>query len=340
MFSSSTIRGTMELKSVVNKLWRNSVTTNTRQVYDTGFMTYIRFLLLSGIVNYFLPDYRNVVVSEELLLLFVAFCYSKLQISYSTVKLYLCGIRFRCLEINVKYPEINELGHLKTLLNGFKRLHNSKPKPRYPITFDILERICILLRKKETYENLLLETMCTLAFFAFLRCGEFTIDCADKFDPVFHLCLADLLIFDDCVHLKLKASKTDPFRQGITIKLFETKRCICPYSVCCRYFSQRVKLNSQPESPLFLEHSGTVVTRNKFLSLLKFHMDILGYDSSLYSGHSFRIGAATTSGAVRIEDHLIKVLGRWSSDTYCRYIRISNNALQNAQSKLAGYKCK
>jgi hypothetical protein len=41
----------------------------------------------------------------------------------------------------------------------------------------------------------------------------------------------------------------------------------------------------------------------------------------MYSGHSFQIGAATTAGSVHVEDHLIKILGRWSSDAYCKYIR-------------------
>jgi hypothetical protein len=34
--------------------------------------------------------------------------------------------------------------------------------------------------------------------------------------------------------------------------------------------------------------------------------------------YTFQIGAATTAGSVHV-DHLIKILGRWSSDAYCRY---------------------
>ena len=35
-----------------------------------------------------------------------------------------------------------------------------------------------------------------------------------------------------------------------------------------------------------------------------------GLDVAQYSGHSFRIGAATTAASVGIEDSLIKTLGR------------------------------
>lgn len=41
--------------------------------------------------------------------------------------------------------------------------------------------------------------------------------------------------------------------------------------------------------------------------MFKHTLECIGIDSSRYNGHSFRIGAAT----VHMEDHLIKVLGRW-----------------------------
>lgn len=54
----------------------------------------------------------------------------------------------------------------------------------------------------------------------------------------------------------------------------------------------------------------------------------------MYNGHSFRIGAATTAASVHMEDHIIKVLGRWSSDACFRYIRTPASVLRDTQRSL------
>ena len=44
-----------------------------------------------------------------------------------------------------------------------------------------------------------------------------------------------------------------------------------------------------------------------------------------YTGHGFRMGAATTAARVGIPDNMIKTLGRWSSEAYRLYIRSKKN---------------
>ena len=327
MSSTTPQRHFVELDRAVKDLWQHAIAPGTRQTYNTGYNMYIQFLLLSGVIACATPN--NIPVSEDLLIYFVTHCTSTLAISYATIKIYLCGIRFMCLEHNIFYPAIHELSRLKAILNGVKRSQNKVSKPRYPITYAILKDVCMWLQKSCTYDHLLLETVCTVAFFGFLRCGEFTV--SSQFDPTVDLCMNDMMITSDCVHLFLKISKTDPFRQGVTIKLFKTDSNICPVSSCHKYLQARYVHNPSTQDPLFVTKDLVPLTRAKFISMFKHVLECTGYDPTLYNGHSFRIGAATSAASSHVEDHLIKVLGRWSSDSYCRYIRTPDHVLRHAQ---------
>ena len=81
----------------------------------------------------------------------------------------------------------------------------------------------------------------------------------------------------------------------------------------------------------FVTEFNQALERKYFLEKLKHVLNLCGFDSTLYHGHSFRSGAATSASRANIEDHMIKVLGRWSSDSYCRYIKTSGFEIKRAQ---------
>ncbi|XP_061164728.1 uncharacterized protein LOC133173724 [Saccostrea echinata] len=328
--STTTQRCFVELEDIVQQLWTNAVAPSTRSTYRSAFHMYVQFLLMSCAISSAYTS--DIPVTEDYLIYFVAHCVSRLKLSFSTIKLYLCGIKFICLESNIAYPDVTNLSRLKALLNGVKRMQLPSCKLRHPISFDILKKVCIYFRRTESFRNLMLETVCTIAFFGFLRCGEFTIK--DSFDPTTNLCVSDLSVLESCVLLNLKISKTDPFRKGITIKLFPTSNIICPFSICCKYLKARCSLPFSAKQPLFVNSDGNALTRTEFISELKHALKCIGCNSDVYNGHSFRIGAATTAAAVHMEDHLIKVLGRWSSDACCRYIRTPETVLREAQKSM------
>ncbi|XP_071114704.1 uncharacterized protein [Haliotis cracherodii] len=176
-----------------------------------------------------------------------------------------------------------------------------------------------------------METMCSIAFFGFLRCGEFT--CSSSFDVDANICVEDIT-FDGMCILRLKVSKTDPFRQGVHISLFATKNLVCPFRSLTQLVWIRRRSGARNTGPLFVDSSFTAITRNTFLRWLSIILCRAGFSSSGYSGHSFRIGAATTAAQARLEDHLIKTLGRWSSDCFTRYIRTPEATLRQAQISL------
>ena len=48
-------------------------------------------------------------------------------------------------------------------------------------------------------------------------------------------------------------------------------------------------------------------------------LGLSGMEVDRYSGHSFRIGAATTAATAGVKDSLIRTLSRWSSAAYSTY---------------------
>lgn len=70
---------------------------------------------------------------------------------------------------------------------------------------------------------------CCLGFFAFLRVGEMTIPSDSEYDPEVHLSVGDIVVDDASkpsqVQIRIRQSKTDPFRQGVSGR---TGSDLCP----------------------------------------------------------------------------------------------------------------
>ena len=63
------------------------------------------------------------------------------------------------------------------------------------------------------------------------------------------------------------------------------------------------------------------LTMDRFVSNVRELLHQSGMDPKKYAGHSFRIGAATTASRQGINEATIKMLGRWESSAYLRYIK-------------------
>ena len=61
-----------------------------------------------------------------------------------------------------------------------------------------------------------------------------------------------------------------------------------------------------------------------------------GYAAKDYAGHSFRIGAATTTACQGVQGSLIKTLGHWESAAYMHYIRTAPEVLFRVAKTLIG----
>ena len=298
------------MNDVLQHLWSSALNENTRQSYETGMKCFVNFLALNNIHT------RGILlpVNEDILLLFVAHCYSVLNLRYTTIKIYLSGVRFCYLQAGVSNPLWNandNLQRLNAIMRSIKKVQGVSTSKRLPITFDILSStMCKELRNGifTPFTDLMLEAVFCTAFFGFLRCAEFT--CKTDFNPDINLSMGDVKFLADnsVVQLTIKASKTDPFRQGVTVHLCKTGHDICPVSALIYYLNAVPHTNRFANQPLFLDNNYRPLSRYYFTYLLRTVLQRLGLDSSCYLPHSFRAGASTTCSAVGVEDHLIRTL--------------------------------
>ena len=101
------------------------------------------------------------------------------------------------------------------------------------------------------------------------------------------------------------------------ISLGKSGNELCPVLAVLAYLARR----GLSHGPLFIFSDGSPLSRQRVVSYLRESLSIHGFNCELYSGHSFRIGAATTAAATGLEDSVIRILGRWRSDAYQRSIR-------------------
>ena len=118
------------------------------------------------------------------------------------------------------------------------------------------------------------------------------------------------------LQVRIKSSKTDSFRQGCFIYLGRGQAPLCPVLAILAY----LHLRGPSSDPLFMDTHGQPLTRSCLSSFIQSVLQGAGIPGQ-FSGHSFRIGAATTTAQCSIPDHLIKTMGRWSSDAYQLYVR-------------------
>lgn len=327
------------LDPVITNLWESSLSGNTRSAYQSGMNCFIRFIALHGISQ------SPHTLSEQLFIYFVAFCSKTRNFRYTTIKLYLAGIRHFYIEVYGIDPFLQAdktpFLRLPLILRSIKRIQIPLPIKRKPITASILRDMCQVLDSTRgicgKYVDNMLSACITLAFFAFLRCGEFCVN--GVFDPESDLS-ADAIDWGDYSHsyfrLRLKRSKTDAFRSGVNIHVTKLGPVnpICPVRHMDNYLLLRHAMSVPLHGPLFV-YEGVALSRSNFIRLMRIVLIQVGHHGDDYNGHSFRSGAATSCASAKIQDHEIKLLGRWASNSYQRYIRTPLSSIANAQQRMS-----
>ena len=254
--------------------------------------------------------------------MFVSFLADSIQ--HSSIKVYLSAVCSLQIEQGFPDPLLNYL-RLQQVLRGVKRSQGSPAAQRLTITNSLLLVIHRALDLK-IFDYCTFWAACMLGYFGFLHAAEFTVPNLASFSPAIHLSVADIAVDSlqspTCLRVRIKASKTHPFRQGCHIHIGLGKAPLCAVHALLAYLSVRGNVTG----PLFLLANGQPLSRSILTDWLWQIFSTAQIEGN-FSSHSFRIGAATVAARNDIPDHLIQAPGRWTSNAYQLYIRTPSEAL-------------
>ena len=161
----------------------------------------------------------------------------------------------------------------------------------------------------------------------FFRSGELTVLSASAFDGRFHLAWGDVAADQASppasIRIHLKRSKCDQLGKGVDVFIGRSDSNPFPVTEMLRY----VTLRGPAPGPFFQFSNGSPLTKAVFIDRVREALKRMGVRAELYAGHSFRIGAATAAAEASLEDSVIRLLGRWNSDAFLRYVRTPRDTL-------------
>ena len=258
-------------------------------------------------------------VSPSVLALFIAYLFN-LNYAPSTVNTYVSAIGYSHRLSNL--PDPTRVFYIVQILKGYGK-KGFRLDSQLPITLPILNRI--IKASPHIYGSLYqicqFKAMCSMAFFAFLWIGEITIPSSNnqplQIDQLSH-------IYGESNHvagikLTFQNFKHNYNRLPFSIELYR-QTTSCPVQLLLEYLALR---GTQPGA-IFVSHLGIPVSRDEFTTHLKRVFRHCGLDTSKYKSHSFRIGAASHVAENGYSDAQIRALGRWKSNAFLKYLRISS----------------
>lgn len=309
----SPVSAASELATIVSTLVKSSLQPSSLPTYKRAWKLYDQFLhsTFHGVP-------MGLPISPPNLALFIAYLFDN-HYAPSTVKSYVSALGYSHKLSG--FPDPSQAFFIMQMLKGYSKL-GARLDSRLPITLPILHKIIEAASRFSCsrYQICQFQAMCSMAFYAFLRVGEMTSTKRHGPQPL-QIHQVVKLVNDSNSIVSLKLTFHDfkhnynqpPFSIVIT-----RAPTFCPVQLMLDYLA----LRGNKPGPLFMTLLGHPVSRTTFTEQLSLALKFCGLNPARYKGHSFRIGAASHAADRGLSDTQIRVLGRWKSNAFHRYIRI------------------
>jgi len=229
-----------------------------------------------------------------------------------------------------------ELSRWQGLIRGMRReLGDPAKRKRYGCRTQQLSEALEQELSGGTTEEIMWRAALATGFCGLLRGGEFALQRGEEFDEINHLSRADLSFFRDgggVLHavLRLRVLKSEESLRGKTQRLVlrEGGTLLDPVRELWRMVrADPVPKEERESTPLFRHAASRApITVEQVRDMVKRLMTAVGCDAAFFGAHSLRIGGATAALAAGVDPSVIRAMGRWASDVFEIYTRLTREA--------------
>lgn len=327
-----------ELLDAVSYLDENILAERTRHKYEADFKTWSNFQEARArpIYLYDLPlsdcdaDLRK----------YIAYIGVIKGLRHTTVTGHLSAIRYYHLTLGYGDPTTST--RVRALIKGLKRIQGIMI-PKRPVTPTMLLHIKSQLNLSQIFDSYLWAGLLT-GFVGMLRASEYLGESAETYDDKKVLLTKNVRFTlmgkyttehskADEVEIYIRGSKTDQYGEGV-FRAFKSQ----PTSDLCIVKALQhlwlVAKPSQGNRPLFWIPGRGMITRGFISETLKRTAMDLGETTTGMSSHSLRGGGATTLYAAGYTIEQVMHLGRWLSNSWLRYVKMSRRVIDKVNINL------
>ena len=183
-------------------------------------------------------------VTESTLSAFVAHLHSG-GLAPGTMKGYLAAVHYFQIVQGLGDPRMGDMPQLEYVVKGMKK--TTPPRSlctRLPVTPEILTKLkAVWATHQDRREAAMPWAAACMCVFGFLQTEEVVTPSDSSFDSLTHLTYknvrVDNVVAPQYLEVKIKASKTDPFRQGASVYIGVTAGNLCLVAAILDYMVRR-----------------------------------------------------------------------------------------------------
>ena len=326
----------------VQYLLEQKITVGTNDSYKSAFRQYLRFCAQFGL--------KPLPLNEMTTLYWLAFRTTEVKASSAISGYY--GVKKMALYHGHPVDD-SKWKYLKEARATIDKVFGARtPDRRMPITFELLGKMYPYFNMGN-YDDLVIYTMMVAATAGLLRTGEIfaknkSVSPHKKDKPsVRALWNRNLKVTTDSktneiefYECTIRATKTEKGHCDVQTVWAKGKWPVSPAELMTQYLHARIRLSATnpklslaPTAPLFQLLDGTIVTKADMLNRFNKLKQDMNLDMHTYTIYSFRIGGATSLARRGIDHRIIQIAGRWRSDAYALYIRMTPKMLATNQAE-------